>query len=57
MTTVHADVVGSLLRPPELLKAQKQLAAGTISAAQFKQIEDRAVDEAIKLQEEVGLDM
>src|SRR3990170_6348953 len=55
MITVHADVVGSLLRPPELLQAQKKLAAGTISAAQFKEIEDRAVDEAIALQEAVGL--
>ncbi|MBI2174961.1 MAG: methionine synthase, partial [Candidatus Omnitrophica bacterium] len=42
MITPHADVVGSLLRPPELLKAREQLAAGTISAAQLKQIEDRA---------------
>ena len=57
MLTVHADVVGSLLRPPELLKAQEQLAAGTISAGQFKQIEDRAVNEAIALQESVGLEI
>lgn len=55
MITVHADIVGSLLRPAELLEAQKQLAAGTIGAAQFKEIEDRAVDEAIALQEGVGL--
>jgi 5-methyltetrahydropteroyltriglutamate--homocysteine methyltransferase len=53
--TVHADVVGSLLRPPELLEAQDQLAAGTISPQQFKRIEDRAVDSAIALQEEVNL--
>ncbi len=57
MLSFHADVVGSLLRPPELLRAQKQLRAGTISAAQFKQIEDRAVDDAIALQEEVGLEV
>jgi 5-methyltetrahydropteroyltriglutamate--homocysteine methyltransferase len=55
MITAHADVVGSLLRPPELLAAQKQLAARTITAAEFKVIEDRAVDDAIALQEEVGL--
>ena len=55
MFTVHADVVGSLLRPAQLLQAQKQLAAGTIGAAQFKEIEDRAVDQAVALQEEVGL--
>lgn len=55
MITPHADVVGSLLRPLELLEAQQQLAAGTISAAQFKEIEDRAVDQVIALQEAVGL--
>ena len=57
MITVHADIVGSLLRPPELLKAQARRAAGTISQAQFKEIEDRAVDEAIALQEAVGLEV
>ena len=55
MLRVHADVIGSLLRPPELLRAQEQLAMGAISEAQFKRIEDRAVDEAVALQEEVGL--
>lgn len=57
MITVHADVVGSLLRPPELLQAQKQLAAGTISTTQFKEVENRAVDDAVALQEEVGLEV
>jgi len=55
MVPVHTDVVGSLLRPPELLGAREQLAAGTLTPAQFKVIEDRAVDDAIALQEEVGL--
>jgi len=55
--TAHADVVGSLLRPPELLRAQQQVAAKTISHAQFKQIEDRAVDEAVALQKKVGLEI
>jgi 5-methyltetrahydropteroyltriglutamate--homocysteine methyltransferase len=57
MITVHTDVIGSLLRPPALLDAQKQLAPGTISDTQFKQIEDRAVDEAIALQESVRLEV
>jgi 5-methyltetrahydropteroyltriglutamate--homocysteine methyltransferase len=57
MITGHADVVGSLLRPPELLAAQKQFAAGVISHAQFKEIEDRAVDDAVALQEAVGLEI
>jgi 5-methyltetrahydropteroyltriglutamate--homocysteine methyltransferase len=55
MITVHADVVGSLLRPPELLAAQKQVADGTLTFSHFKEIEDRAVDDAIALQESVGL--
>jgi len=57
MISAHADIVGSLLRPPELLAAQKQLAARTITAAEFKLIEDRAIDEAIALQESVGLEV
>jgi 5-methyltetrahydropteroyltriglutamate--homocysteine methyltransferase len=57
MIRVHADVVGSLLRPPELLAAQKQLAVGTLSHSQFKEIEDRAVDDAIALQESAGLEI
>ena len=47
MITAHADVVGSLLRPAKLLAAQEQLAAGTITADEFKEIEDRAVDETM----------
>ncbi len=57
MITVHADIVGSLLRPPELLSAQQQLAAGRITRARFEEIEDRAVNEAIALQEAVGLEV
>src|SRR5215470_5319581 len=53
----HADVVGSLLRPPELLKAREHLAARSITNANFKTIEDRAVDEAIGLQERAGLEV
>jgi 5-methyltetrahydropteroyltriglutamate--homocysteine methyltransferase len=57
MLTVHTDVVGSLLRPPELLKARDDLVAGRITPAEFKAVEDRAVDWAVALQEEAGLDV
>jgi 5-methyltetrahydropteroyltriglutamate--homocysteine methyltransferase len=57
MITARADVVGSLLRPPELLAAQKQLAVAAISAAQFEEIEDRAVDKAIAVQEAAGFEI
>ena len=55
MIAFHADIVGSLLRPPELLAAQRQLAAGQISQDRFDEIENRAVDQAIALQEAAGL--
>ena len=55
MIEAHADVVGSLLRPQYLLRAREELARGAISPSDFKLIEDRAVDEAVALQEEAGL--
>jgi 5-methyltetrahydropteroyltriglutamate--homocysteine methyltransferase len=55
MIFARADVVGSLLRPPELLEARERYAAGEISAAEFKRVEDGAVDRAIALQERAGL--
>ena len=57
MITAHSDHVGSLLRPPELLRAREDLAAGRIAPADFKQVEDRAVDEAVRLQESAGIDV
>ena len=55
MITAHADVVGSLLRPPWLLEAQERLRAGEITRSAYKSIEDRAVDEAVAQQEDAGL--
>lgn len=57
MITMHADVVGSLLRPPELLQAREDVAAGRISQTEFKVIEDAAVDQAIAWQEAAGLEV
>ncbi len=51
MITLHTDVVGSLLRPAKLLKASEALVAGHISQVEFKTIEDKAVNQAIALQE------
>ena len=53
----RADVVGSLLRPAYLLEARAALERGDLTPAGFKRIEDRAVDEAVALQEEAGLDV
>jgi 5-methyltetrahydropteroyltriglutamate--homocysteine methyltransferase len=55
MIACHADHIGSLLRPSDLISARKDAAAGRISRARFKAIEDRAVEDAIRLQERVGL--
>ncbi len=55
MIACHADHIGSLLRPSELIAAREDAAAGRISRARFKAIEDRAVEDAIRLQEGVGL--
>ncbi len=50
----RADHVGSLLRPPELLDARRELAAGTIDAEALKQVEDTAIRHVVALQEELG---
>jgi 5-methyltetrahydropteroyltriglutamate--homocysteine methyltransferase len=49
--------VGSLLRPDFLVAARKKLEAGEIDPAHFKEIEDRAVDDAIELQTSAGIDV
>jgi methionine synthase II (cobalamin-independent) len=51
----RADHVGSLLRPPELLKARAQNKRGEISAAELRKAEDSAIRHAVALQEQVGL--
>jgi len=53
----RSDVVGSLLRPPALLEARERLERGELAPAEFKRAEDAAVDEALALQEEAGLDV
>jgi 5-methyltetrahydropteroyltriglutamate--homocysteine methyltransferase len=53
----RADIVGSLLRPPYLKQAREQHEAGQLAPAAYKEIEDRAVDQAIAMQEGVGLDV
>jgi 5-methyltetrahydropteroyltriglutamate--homocysteine methyltransferase len=57
MPAYRSDVVGSLLRPAYLKEARARHAAGAISDAEFKRIEDRAVDEAIDLHVQAGLDV
>ncbi|MFT3717316.1 5-methyltetrahydropteroyltriglutamate--homocysteine S-methyltransferase [Pseudorhodoferax sp.] len=49
------DHVGSFLRPAYLLQAREQKAQGTISAEQLREVEDRAIAEVVKAQQDVGL--
>ncbi|HTK14546.1 MAG TPA: cobalamin-independent methionine synthase II family protein [Xanthobacteraceae bacterium] len=57
LDTIRTDVVGSLLRPEKLKKARADLDAGKIDAAAYRVIEDEAVDHAIRVQEQAGLDV
>lgn len=51
----RADHVGSLLRPPELLAARADHAAGRIDAAALAAVEDAAIADVIALQQQAGL--
>ena len=53
----RADTVGSMLRPTYLKRARESFEAGELPAVKFKEIEDRAVDQVIALQEGAGLDV
>ena len=54
---MRAEVVGSLLRPPDLVGARKRFESGEMTEAEFKAVEDAAVRDAIKLQEDAGIDV
>jgi 5-methyltetrahydropteroyltriglutamate--homocysteine methyltransferase len=51
----RANHVGSLLRPPELHQARERRQRGEIGAAELRAVEDRAIREVIKMQEDVGM--
>ena len=51
----RADHVGSLLRPPQLLKARKDFASGAIDVEALRDVEDAAIRDVVRKQEEVGL--
>ena len=52
----RADHVGSLLRPESVLKARARRKEGEISAEDLREIEDTAIADIVKKQEDVGLD-
>jgi methionine synthase II (cobalamin-independent) len=51
----RADHVGSLLRPRALLRAREDAARGAISADELRAIEDDAIRDAVRMQEDIGL--
>ena len=51
----RADHVGSFLRPKFLLDAREQRAKGEITPEQLRAVEDKAITEIVKFQEDVGL--
>lgn len=55
--TIRTTHVGSLPRSPELLEANQRRASGDIADAEFHEILEHAVDEVVKRQVEVGLDI
>jgi len=55
--TPRADVVGSLLRPAYLREARQGAREGRVTAEALRAAEDRAVRDAIALQEAAGLDV
>ena len=55
--TIRADIVGSLLRPEYLARAWAQFESGELAPAAYKEIEDRAVDQVIAMQEGAGMDV
>jgi 5-methyltetrahydropteroyltriglutamate--homocysteine methyltransferase len=51
----RADHVGSLLRPKPLLEARDTLREGRLAAEELRRREDGAIAEAVRMQEEIGL--
>jgi 5-methyltetrahydropteroyltriglutamate--homocysteine methyltransferase len=51
----RADHVGSFLRPKRLLEAREKKARGEITPAELRAVEDDAIAEIVKFQEDVGL--
>ena len=55
LAKIRNDVVGSLLRPVKLKAARQQYDEAKLSLEQLREIEDRGIRDAVKLQEDLGL--
>ena len=52
----HADHVGSLLRPASVLRGRDDFQTGRITAEQLRVIEDDAITDVVRMQEDIGLE-
>lgn len=57
LNRIRTDVIGSMLRPAYLKEARRKFDNGEMAADEFHHIEDRAVREAVRMQESAGLDV
>jgi 5-methyltetrahydropteroyltriglutamate--homocysteine methyltransferase len=55
MPPFRADHVGSFLRPKFLLAARERAASGALDARALREVEDRAISEVVRMQEDAGL--
>jgi len=53
----RADHVGSLIRPDALIKAREQAEQKTIPEAELKRIQQAAIRDVVRMQEELGLQL
>ena len=56
-TSFRAEHVGSLLRPPELLRARAAHLSGSLALEELRVIEDCAIIEVLEKQQQLGLDV
>ena len=52
----RADHVGSFLRPASLLDARERNRKGELSRAQLREVEDAAIRDIVRFQEDLGLE-
>lgn len=57
MSAHHADVVGSLIAPPELAELQSYTPTRSVPPDELKRMQDQAIDEALAMQERAGVDV
>lgn len=57
LAKIRTDVIGSLLRPARLKEAYGECDQGKISAEELGRIEGEAIRTAVRLQEQIGLDV